>query len=163
MKPCKVYEQELLLLAHGQLDASDAARIRKHISICPPCDERLSQLAGVSLLLADAVQFAPSTPTVPTAPRASFLPAKQQWLLSAFLGGCILFALLSLMRTAESYAAPLPGMGRIASFTSTPTPLACDTPPPCVPGDETAHSKVQRKQRTATTKSPKPVAPANRF
>ncbi len=162
MKACKIYEKDLLLLAHGQLDASDAARIHKHLSICAPCSERLTQLAGVSLLLADAVHFAPTAPTMLAAPRASFLPAKQQWLLSAFLGGCILFALLSLMKTAQSYAAPMPSMARILPFNSASAPPDCLTPPPC-DALEAARAKAQANHKAAQTRYPKPVAPANKF
>lgn len=59
---CDHREPELLLLAHRELPVLRAVALRVHLSRCSHCRKRYRQLAGVSILLASALQ----TPGIPS-------------------------------------------------------------------------------------------------
>ena len=100
---CKHYEQDLLLLAHGQLEAGSQKQVRQHLHDCPACGERLAYLSGVSLLLADAIQTASPPPTLKMGPRPSFFPGRESWLMSVLLAAFVTIALLSAWKSAKSF------------------------------------------------------------
>lgn len=106
---CKHYEQDLLLLAHGQLEAGAQKKVRQHLHDCPVCGERLVQLSGISLMLSDALQTASKIPPLPHSPRPSFFPSRESWLLSVLLAAFVMVALMGAWKSAKSFApAPLP-------------------------------------------------------
>ncbi len=53
---CDTREQELLLLAHGELPLLRRFAVRQHVARCPACRERYARLSLVSALLAGGVR-----------------------------------------------------------------------------------------------------------
>lgn len=62
---CDTREQDLLLLAHGELPLLRRLAVRAHVARCPACRERYARLALVSALLAGGVRGLESPPWSP--------------------------------------------------------------------------------------------------
>lgn len=108
MNCCKSLQPSLLLLAHGQLSPAEQEPIRQHLRECASCSRRLTELSGVSLLLSDALQSAPSPVPLRVVPRTSFFPARENWLLSVCAAAFALLAVLGAWKSAESSVASSP-------------------------------------------------------
>ena len=108
MNRCKSLQPSLLLFAHGQLSPAEQEPIRQHLSECAACSRQLTELSGVSLLLSDALQSAPSPVLLRVVPRTSFFPARENWLLSVCAAAFALLAVLGAWKSAESSVASSP-------------------------------------------------------
>ena len=102
MNRCKSLQPSLLLFAHGQLSPAEQEPIRQHLDECAACSRQLTELSGVSLLLSDALQSAPSPVLLRGVPRTSFFPARENWLLSVCAAAFALLAVLGAWKSAES-------------------------------------------------------------
>lgn len=88
---CTDRDQDLLLLAHGELPLLPRLRLLAHLRRCPRCRQRQADLAGVSAALAGAIRprgRGPWTPPRMAAP-SGVMAALSLWLL-VLMVACVL-------------------------------------------------------------------------
>ena len=152
---CKYYQQALLLLAHGQLEAGEHDAVRRHLRGCSACSRRLTELSGVSLLLSDALLAAAAPPPVKIMPRPSFFPARENWLLSTLLGVFAMLAVLGAWKSAESSvlaASPPP----LPSYFQSSDDCSFAAPSAIIPSSQFASGMIPHEQVCPSRRAVRP-------
>lgn len=86
--PCGKWDQDLLLLAHNELGAVRALRVKLHMHTCPKCRARFTELAAVSMAVAGAIRFG-----LPAwKPAIVVLPLRMKVMLSVLAAGTTFLA-----------------------------------------------------------------------
>ena len=65
---CNDYQQDILLLVHGEIGFAQRIRVVAHLSVCPACREERAKLDMVSRVIGSAIRL----PDMPT-----WMPARQ--------------------------------------------------------------------------------------
>ena len=99
---CDPRDQELLLLAHGELPVGRRLRLQAHLRRCPQCRARFDEFVNTSVALAAALRDPNATTWRPDRPRSPRLPLALLAAL-ALLMGLLYF---SAVRVARLFRAP---------------------------------------------------------
>jgi anti-sigma factor RsiW len=112
--PCEDRDENLLLLAHGELPALRRGLTRLHLNRCPRCRERQEQLEAVSRVLAGALwrTTAPGGPSAPAArltqPAGMAARRPSPAIVVALAVLLSLMALAGVLRFAATHDGPAP-------------------------------------------------------
>lgn len=106
-------DQNLLLLAHGELSFAHGTLLQAHLLLCPRCRQRVARFQNTSHVVAGAIR-GPGLPTWPGPPAAATLALQvlAGWLLvlmvTLSLTALVVFGALRLSHHAATRAATPP-------------------------------------------------------
>jgi hypothetical protein len=119
---CGDYQQDILLLIHGELGFVDRIRVQAHLSRCADCRKKRDSLAAASRAIGAAVRPPESAPwSPPSAARSRRIPSTRLIAAVVFLLASSAYLAFTIYRNQrDSCSLPVPAATAAKCPTCTP-------------------------------------------
>jgi anti-sigma factor RsiW len=101
-------DQDLLLLAHGELSLGRRIVTQAHVAFCLRCQGRLAKLTGASRLLADAIRGRDLPRWSPPGPQGVVAAARTATFLRIGIAILVALSILLTIQAARVFRPPAP-------------------------------------------------------